>query len=197
MSEHSTKQRIMEAAAQLFYYNGFNGTSIRSITDKANTNVSMINYHFKNKQGLLEYMTVDYFENYIKLLEQLTASQDSLREKEEFFNVIEEIIHYKYNHFQFSCFIQRELSLDNMFIRELFSTYVAKEKYLLQKITTSISREWILNNIEKEVFYIQLKSLINAPFVYANDWQDHYHWDQSGQTFVKNYMKTFKKWFSV
>ncbi|GEL77165.1 forespore capture DNA-binding protein RefZ [Tenuibacillus multivorans] len=196
MSELSSKQRIMEAAAQLFFYNGFNGTSIRSITDKASVNVSMIHYHFKNKQGLLEHMTVDYFENYLDLLELLTEQEDDLSSSDVFFQVIEQIIHYKYDYFQFSCFIQRELSLDNMFIRELFSTYVAKEKFLLEKITESISKAWNLKSVEREVFYIQLKSLINGPFVYANDWQEHYHWDQSGYIFVKKYMETFKKWFS-
>ncbi|WP_054754347.1 TetR family transcriptional regulator [Piscibacillus salipiscarius] len=133
MSNDSTRQKIMDAAAQLFYYNGFKGTSVRAITEKANVNVSSINYHFKNKQGLIEYMTVDYFEKYLKLLEHITQDEQALTDFNVLFKAIEEIIHYKYERFQFSCLIQRELSLDNMFIRELFSTYVAKEKYLFKK----------------------------------------------------------------
>ncbi|RPF55341.1 forespore capture DNA-binding protein RefZ [Aquisalibacillus elongatus] len=195
MSEKSTKEKIMEEAARLFYYNGFDGTSIRSITDHANVNVSMIKYYFNNKQGLLEHMTVDYFEKYIDMLEEIT-NEEELTDQEHFFHVIDEIIHYKYERFQFSCFIQRELSLDNMFIRELFSTYVAKEKYLLKKITNSFSREWNLNGTEREVFYLQLKSLINGPFTYANDWQDQYHWDRSEDTFISQYVQLLKKWFS-
>ncbi|SEQ38918.1 forespore capture DNA-binding protein RefZ [Piscibacillus halophilus] len=195
MSELSTKQRIMDAAAQLFYYNGFNGTSIRAITEKADVNVSLISYHFKNKQGLLEFMTVDYFEKYLELLDEITQNEEPLSNLDDFFQAIEQIIHYKYDHFQFSCFIQRELSLDNMFIRELFSTYVAKEKFLLKKIINGLSNEWKLSDVEQDVLYIQLKSLVNGLFVYAHDWQDHYQWDQSGKMFVKKYMETFKKWF--
>ncbi|MFD2639837.1 forespore capture DNA-binding protein RefZ [Piscibacillus salipiscarius] len=195
MSNDSTRQKIMDAAAQLFYYNGFKGTSVRAITEKANVNVSSINYHFKNKQGLIEYMTVDYFEKYLKLLEHITQDEQALTDFNVLFKAIEEIIHYKYERFQFSCLIQRELSLDNMFIRELFSTYVAKEKYLFKKMLKGFSEEWGFKALEQDILYIQLKSLINGPFVYAHDWQDHYQWDQSGEMFIKKYMETFKKWF--
>jgi len=195
MSEKSSKEKIMESAAQLFYYNGFNGTSIRAITDHANVNVSLISYYFKNKQGLLEHMTIDYFETYLELLEELTNDSSSLNNWDTFFQIVEEIIHYKYEHFQFTCFIQRELSLDNMFIRELFSTYVAKEKYLIEKMTKEITKEMNLTSHEKEVFYIQLKSLLNGPFVYVNDWQNHYRWDGSEKMFINTYIKTFKQWF--
>ncbi|MGM8215623.1 forespore capture DNA-binding protein RefZ [Bacillaceae bacterium W0354] len=197
MSEKSSKEKIMEAAAQLFYYNGFKGTSIRAITDRADVNVSLISYYFKNKQGLLEHMTVEYFETYLTLLEDLTKDEETLQDWDTFFHLVEEIIHYKYEHFQFTCFIQRELSLDNMFIRELFSTYVAKEKYLLEKITHLVADYSQLPTREKEVFYIQLKSLLNGPFVYANDWQSHYQWDGSEKLFIKTYIETFKKWFST
>ena len=71
MSEKSSKDKIMESAAELFYYNGFKGTSIRAITAKADVNVSLISYYFKNKQGLLETMTVDYYERYLELVENL------------------------------------------------------------------------------------------------------------------------------
>src|SRR5690625_2470731 len=176
MSEKSSKEKIMEAAAQLFYYNGFKGTSIRAITDEANVNVSLISYYFKNKQGLLEYMTVEYFENYLKLLEEITTDEKSIKETKTLLKAIEAIIHYKYEHFQFTCFIQRELSLDNMFNRELFSTYVAKEKYLLEKMTRALANHYTINDQELDVLYIQLKSLLNGPFMYVNDWQGDYQW---------------------
>lgn len=195
MSEKSSKEKIMEAAAQLFYYNGFKGTSIRAITDEANVNVSLISYYFKNKQGLLEYMIVEYYENYLKLLEELTVDEQALKEPKIFFKSIEEIIHYKYDHFQFTCFIQRELSLDNMFIRELFSTYVAKEKFLLEKMTHALASHYKINNQQMDVLYIQLKSLLNGPFVYVNDWQGDYQWDGTEKIFIKTYINTLSEWF--
>ena len=43
--EYSEKQwQIMESAEQLFAEQGFNGTSVRDIAEKANVNLAMISY---------------------------------------------------------------------------------------------------------------------------------------------------------
>lgn len=197
MSEKSSKEKIMEAAADLFYFNGFKGTSIRAITTKANVNVSLISYYFKNKQGLLETMTVDYYENYLALLERVINDQQESFSTDRIFEVIEEIIQYKYENFQFTCFIQRELSLDNVFIREMFSTYVAKERYLMKEMVDPIAKDMNLKGPAKDALHIQLKSLLNGPFMYANDWQKDYTWNQSSDSFIKAYIQTFKKWLPI
>lgn len=51
--EKDTKDRILQIASHLFATHGFNGTSIRDIANSADVNVASINYHFKNKVGLL------------------------------------------------------------------------------------------------------------------------------------------------
>nr|WP_289039357.1 forespore capture DNA-binding protein RefZ [uncultured Allobacillus sp.] len=197
MSEKSSRDKIMESAAELFYYNGFKGTSIRAITARANVNVSLISYYFKNKQGLLETMTVDYYERYLELVENLLEDRQDDQPAERILNVIEEIIQYKYENFQFTCFIQRELSLDNIFIREMFSTYVAKERYLMNEMVNTVANVLKLKGASKDALHIQLKSLLNAPFMYANDWQKGYAWDQSSQSFIRAYIDTFKKWLPL
>jgi len=53
--EYGEKQlQIMEAAEELFAENGFNGTSVRDIAEKANVNLAMISYYFGSKDKLLE-----------------------------------------------------------------------------------------------------------------------------------------------
>jgi AcrR family transcriptional regulator len=49
-----TRQRILDAAEQLFAQRGFHGVSIRDITGTAGVDVALANYHFGSKQGLLE-----------------------------------------------------------------------------------------------------------------------------------------------
>jgi AcrR family transcriptional regulator len=49
----STKERIVRTAEVLFAVNGYEGTSLRDITEKARVNVAAVNYHFGSKEGLL------------------------------------------------------------------------------------------------------------------------------------------------
>jgi AcrR family transcriptional regulator len=49
-----TRERILDAAEHLFAARGFHGVSIRDITSEARVDLALANYHFGNKQGLLE-----------------------------------------------------------------------------------------------------------------------------------------------
>lgn len=49
-----TREKIMESAEQLFAEYGYDGTSLRGIMNHANVSISLINYHFGTKEGLLK-----------------------------------------------------------------------------------------------------------------------------------------------
>lgn len=52
MSKIETKEKIIEAAGELFAQKGYEGTSVRDIASTACVNLASINYHFENKQNL-------------------------------------------------------------------------------------------------------------------------------------------------
>lgn len=52
--EPDTKQKILDAAQHLFSREGFKGTSLRTITNRAQVNLAAINYHFGSKETLLK-----------------------------------------------------------------------------------------------------------------------------------------------
>lgn len=55
MQEFNEKQiEILKVAEQLFAEEGFDGTSIREISKRANINIAMISYYFGSKEKLLE-----------------------------------------------------------------------------------------------------------------------------------------------
>ncbi|MEM6884095.1 MAG: TetR/AcrR family transcriptional regulator [Verrucomicrobiota bacterium] len=49
----STVTQILDAAEQLFAIKGFNATSMRAITEKAQVNLAAVNYHFGSKDNLI------------------------------------------------------------------------------------------------------------------------------------------------
>ncbi|MCK5072702.1 MAG: TetR/AcrR family transcriptional regulator [Bacteriovoracaceae bacterium] len=68
-----TKKKIFKAANELFAHLGYDGTSIRDIANKAEVNVSAINYHFKNKEIL--YIEI-FNHNYNWLKEEIVKIRD-------------------------------------------------------------------------------------------------------------------------
>ncbi len=52
-TQFSTKDRILNAAEDLFARNGFGGTSLREVTSRADVNIAAVNYHFGSKENLV------------------------------------------------------------------------------------------------------------------------------------------------
>ena len=51
---HETRTRILNAAEELFMQHGFESTSMRLLTAKAEANLAAVNYHFGSKDALIE-----------------------------------------------------------------------------------------------------------------------------------------------
>jgi len=51
-SDESTRERVLNAAEQLFADRGYLGVSVRDITQHANVNLGVIRYHFESKESL-------------------------------------------------------------------------------------------------------------------------------------------------
>ncbi len=49
---HPTRERILNAAEELFAQKGFEGVSVRQIMRAADADVSLAYYHFKSKKEL-------------------------------------------------------------------------------------------------------------------------------------------------
>lgn len=194
MKKNETKQKVMDAACRLFFAKGYHGTSVRDIAKKASVNVSLINYYFTSKQGLLEAAVVHYYEDYLKQLEVVLDDSINLSAKDKLKKLIVAIIQYKQNQHQFSSFIQRELSLDSIFVREMMVTYLAKENYLISKVFYESLENTGHKGVEREFLLLQLKGLLSTPYMAPNEWKNQFVWDQSHDHFVKKYAETVNNW---
>ena len=59
VAEENTRDRILSAAGEVFAEQGFEGATIRAITERAGVNVAAVNYHFRDKAELYTRVVVD------------------------------------------------------------------------------------------------------------------------------------------
>jgi len=193
MKKNPTKQKVIDAASSLFFQKGFHGTSVRDIAEKATVNVSLISYYFKSKQGLLEYAVTNYYEEYLKTVEEALKETDSLTPIEKMNKLIFTIIHYKQTNHQLTCFIQRELSLDSVFVREMAVTYLAKENYYIQQ-TFFDALNGRIHGDTGQYLLLQLKGMLITPYILHSDWKEQVIGEYAHQIFVKKYVNTIQQW---
>lgn len=69
--------KIIETAEVLFAQNGFDGTSVRDIAEKAQINIAMISYYFGSKEKLLEALFNYRVEATTQKLESMITNTDA------------------------------------------------------------------------------------------------------------------------
>lgn len=66
----STKERILNAAEHLFCDDGFDNTSLRTITSEADVNLASVNYHFGSKKQLIQEVLARYLQVLMPALDE-------------------------------------------------------------------------------------------------------------------------------
>lgn len=194
MKKSPSKQKVIDAAASLFFQKGFHGTSVRDIAERATVNVSSISYYFKGKQGLLEYAVTNYYEEYLETIEQSIKSTEDLTAIARLNELIFTIIQYKQSKHQLTCFIQRELTLDSVFVREMAVTYLAKENYYIRSAFFEALSEKKYPGDEKSYLLMQFKGMLITPYILHNEWKDQIIGDYSHEMFAEKYVAVIQKW---
>jgi AcrR family transcriptional regulator len=189
----NSKEAIVDAAISLFTTNGYTGTSMRDIADKANVNIANISYYFQNKKGLLEHCLTIFFDQYMEKMEEGfvlidQGAQACLK------RISSNLLHFFCEHILLTSFVFREMSLDSQVVREIMSTYCTKEKYYLHKILEI--------GIERKEFHpqsipytiVQLKSYWMMPFLNAPYLREVLYIFPNERFFVKKYLQEINKW---
>jgi AcrR family transcriptional regulator len=161
-----TKERILKSAIIAFAQKGFKGTSIRDICKRAQVASSAIHYHFKNKDGLFQYLFESFGikqqESILGVLDGPTSSEDMRAKLEMFLN---SVISSFLNEPELFRLVQIEVEELNPKILEIFrNTFLiivkklvafldkAKEENLInKKIDSHIAVKFLLNHISGQI----------------------------------------------
>jgi len=65
-TKKSTRERLIEAAGELFAEKSFKETTVRDIIERAGANLAAVNYHFGDKEKLYEEVVLHIFRGIIK-----------------------------------------------------------------------------------------------------------------------------------
>jgi AcrR family transcriptional regulator len=89
------KHRILQAAIQVFAEKSFAGSRVDEIAEMANVPKSVIYYHFKSKDEILEVLIQDFVRSYLELI--TVAEQDTHQSKAQ---VLEDRVQNRYSQFE-------------------------------------------------------------------------------------------------
>lgn len=95
ITDLSMKNRLQQAAIELFAEKGFAGTSVRDICAKADASVPMINHYFGSKQGLLDAILAELSGE--KFAVPIRIIEGDLKSREEFITKLELFISETFN----------------------------------------------------------------------------------------------------
>lgn len=137
MKYNDKQVQIMEAAEEMFAENGFTGTSIRDISEKAGINISMISYYFGSKEKLLEALFTYRGETSVLAIESL-LHDNSLAPLEKVYRLID----YYINKFQNQTCFHKIMSREQVRNRHSAVTELIRQlKQRNQKMVTELVQQ--------------------------------------------------------
>ncbi|HEY2419947.1 MAG TPA: forespore capture DNA-binding protein RefZ [Neobacillus sp.] len=189
-----SKEAIMNAAVLLFNSNGYSGTSIRDIASDAKVNSAAISYHFENKLGLLEYCFTQFFEQYIRIIDETYELITDIGAMECLKRILANLLHYQCENIHLASVVYREMSMDSQVVREIMSTYSLKEKFYFQKI---FERGFEWNEFRPHpipYLIIQMKGFLTMPFMNAHYIREVLYVFPNEPFFEQRYLKEINFW---
>lgn len=136
----STKQRILDTASNLFYFQGFNNTGINQIIAEADIAIGSLYKHYRSKNDLLySYLQAEEEKFFTSLNEYLRNAGDP---KEKLLKLVDFRIRLQEEAQCSGCQfikINAELGREDECVNELVMNHKAKQKAYLHEILDELS----------------------------------------------------------
>lgn len=143
----TTKERILEAAGDIFGREGFKAATIRGIAKAARVNIAAINYHFQGKEGLYAAVLEDVFRHGFSRFPSKMAIEDDTPPEQQLRAFIRGMFFRLLSSEGWGGFsgrgkfIARELLDPTPALETVLEKYIKPHKDLLMTIIVAIMRE--------------------------------------------------------
>lgn len=188
-----TKQKIIDASILLFNSQGYDATSVREIAKKAKVNVSNISYYFNSKSGLLEYLIQIFFEGYLSNVAKSYKLAD-YSAKQALYDYIQHTMQHHLKNRHLTRCVYREITKDTTLVREVMTTYLAREKSYLKSIIEKGMNQKEFTKVPVSYVIMQLKGLVCMPFLQTQYLSEVLHISPHDAYFVEQYVAEIMQW---
>ncbi len=144
------RAHILSVAEELFAENGFDGTSVRDIAQRANVNLAMISYYFGSKEKLLEALIEDRAGYTLGILEELSKNQtltpwEKIDRQVEFY--VEKII----GNFKFHCIMSQQYKSTQPEIKELLINIKMRNLEQIKQVIADGQKKKFFRKVDVEL----------------------------------------------
>lgn len=88
ISKELTKQKLLDAAMEVFAKNGFDGATTKEISEHAGVNEALITRYFKGKQGLYDSLVIRYYATKNRVVQEFTSGENLYDDLKRLLNAI-------------------------------------------------------------------------------------------------------------
>lgn len=165
MTQENVRERLLEAAGEIFAEKGFKGATVREIIDRAGANIAAVNYYFRDKERLyieaVKHAACGDPEEPLPAWPEGTPPAAKLRE----------IIHFQLLKFidpkrpaWLSRLIMRELTQPSEACAELVREYIEPRS----KVLFSVLRELLPPNTPRRKVFLTMFSIVGQCHFYCS-----------------------------
>jgi len=163
----NSKEKIIEAAIEVFFEKGFDAASMRVIAERAGLTKPMIYYHFKNKEALYLELLEEHLEVFCNQLEAIVGSEDEY--KKIFYAVIDLYDATFSKGAKIYHIIQREISGNGRLVGFLTEKYFSRIFiHLASFLRKGIQKGFICATLDSSLAGLSLSSILLFYFSQGN-----------------------------
>lgn len=164
-TEKDTKEALLASAIEIFSQKGFDGTTVKDLSEAAGVNISLVSYHFGGKEGLYNACLEKFGQGKLQTLGQILTPSESVEDFKAKVKIwVTQFAHWSVEEGAKVRMIHREMDCGLPIMKEAFrSTFIKTFELIKDFIKDAQTKKFIRSDLDHEELAGLLQgALINA-----------------------------------